>query len=81
MAPQTLHTVEWVELYTTADSAVDIGGLYIDDLAGGGGAPRQIPAGTTIAARGYYVMDIPSGFLNNTGAECRCRPKACTRRI
>jgi oxalyl-CoA decarboxylase len=32
-------------------------------------APRQIPAGTTIAPGGRYVLDIPSGFLNNTGAE------------
>jgi hypothetical protein len=69
MAPQTAYTSEWIELYNPKSSAIDIGGLYLDDLAGGGGAPKLIPAGTTIAAHGYYVMDIASGFLNNTGAE------------
>jgi beta-lactamase superfamily II metal-dependent hydrolase len=69
MAPQTAYTTEWIELYNPTNSAIDIGGLYLDDIANGGGAPRQIPAGTSIAAHGYYVMDIPSGFLNNTGAE------------
>ncbi|MBI2774104.1 MAG: lamin tail domain-containing protein [Chloroflexi bacterium] len=69
MAPNPSGNGEWVELYNPTSSAIDISGLYIDDVAGGGGAPRQIPAGTTIAARSRWVMDIPSGFLNNTGAE------------
>ena len=38
-------------------------------MAGGGGAPKQIPAGTTLAPGGYYVMEFGSGFLNNTGSE------------
>jgi hypothetical protein len=69
MAPQTLHTTEWVELYNPAANTIDVGGLYIDDVAGGGGAPRQIPAGTIIPAHGYRVMEFASGFLNNTGTE------------
>ncbi len=68
-APQTVYTNEWIELYNPTASTITIGGLYLDDLVNGGGAPRQIPAGTTIASHGYYVMDIPSGFLNNTGYE------------
>jgi hypothetical protein len=68
MAPSTGGT-EWVELYNPLTSPVDVGGFYIDDVAGGGGAPKQIPAGTTIPAGGRYVMDIASGFLNNTGSE------------
>lgn len=68
MAPSTGNT-EWVELYNPTSSTVDVGGRYIDDLANGGGAPRQIPAGTTIAPGGRWVMDIPSGYLNNTGSE------------
>lgn len=68
MAPSGTGT-EWVELHNPTAAPVDVSGFYIDDVAGGGGSPRQIPAGTVIAARGRYVMDIPSGFLNNTGSE------------
>lgn len=69
MAPQTVSTTEWIELYNPTAVAVGIGGLYLDDVAGGGGSPKQIPAGTTIAANGRYVLEFASGFLNNTGTE------------
>lgn len=68
MAPQA-GTTEWIELYNPTTSAIDLSGLYLDDAAGGGGAPKQIPAGTSIPAHGYYVMEFASGFLNNTGTE------------
>ncbi|MGQ0803249.1 MAG: lamin tail domain-containing protein, partial [Actinomycetota bacterium] len=68
MAPQTVSTTEWVELYNPTSVAVGIGGLYIDDIAGGG-APKLIPAGTTIPANGRYVLDFASGLLNNTGTD------------
>jgi hypothetical protein len=38
-------------------------------VAAGGGSPKLIPANTTISAHGYYVMEIASGFLNNTGSD------------
>lgn len=69
MAPQAAGGLEWIELYNPTGSAIAIGGLYVDDVAGGGGAPKQIPAGTTIAAGSFYVLEVASGFLNNTGAE------------
>lgn len=68
MAPSSGGT-EWVELVNPTGDPVDVSGLYIDDVAGGGGSPRQIPAGTVIAAGGRWVMDFSSGFLNNTGSE------------
>lgn len=68
MAPSTGNQ-EWVELYNPTGVALDIGGLYIDDLAGGGGSPKQIPAGTVIAAGNRWVMAFASGFLNNTGSD------------
>jgi beta-lactamase superfamily II metal-dependent hydrolase len=68
MAPSTGGT-EWVELFNPTTSPVDVGGFYVDDVAGGGGAPKQIPAGTVIPAGGRWVMDFASGFLNNTGSE------------
>lgn len=67
MAPTGAGT-EWIELYNPTTSAIDIGGLYIDDIAGGG-SPKQIPAGTTIGPGGHWVLDVASGFLNNTGTE------------
>ncbi len=68
MAPPT-GSNEWVELYNPTASTVDVSGFYVDDVAGGGGAPKQIPAGTTIPAGGRWVMEFASGFLNNTGPE------------
>jgi beta-lactamase superfamily II metal-dependent hydrolase len=68
MAPSTGGN-EWVELYNPTNSSLNIGGFFIDDIANGGGTPRMIPTGTLIPAKGYYVMEIPSGFLNNTGVE------------
>jgi beta-lactamase superfamily II metal-dependent hydrolase len=44
--------------------------LWIDDIAGGGGAPRQIPAGTTLPGFGFYVHS-DSSFLNNAGDDVR----------
>ncbi len=69
MAPNPSTDPEWIELYNPTAFPVDLSGLYLDDIAGGGGSPKLIPAGTTIAAHGYYVMNIASGFLNNTGTE------------
>lgn len=69
MAPQSSGTNEWIELYNPTSSTVAIGGLYVDDVAAGGGAPKQIPAGTSIAPGGRYVVEFASGFLNNTGSE------------
>ncbi len=69
-ANDVVQTSEWVELYNTTAQTLDIGGMYIDDIAGGGGAAKLIPAGTTITAGGYYVMTFNS-FLNNSGDDVR----------
>lgn len=69
-APQTLYTTEWVELYNTTGNQLDLGGMWIDDLLNGGGAPKQIPAGTILDPGGYYVMEM-SSYLNNTGDDVR----------
>ncbi|MDX1377314.1 MAG: lamin tail domain-containing protein, partial [Anaerolineales bacterium] len=58
-------STEWVELYNTTASDLDISGFYIDNIAGGGGAPEVIPAGTIISAGGYYVMTFSNYFKNN----------------
>ncbi|MHB8112959.1 MAG: lamin tail domain-containing protein [Bellilinea sp.] len=66
----TVQTSEWVELYNTTAETLTIGSMWIDDINAGGGAPQQIPAGTTLAAGGYYVMTL-SSYLNNTGDDVR----------
>lgn len=67
MAPSTGN--EWVELHNPSGASVDLTGLYLDDVAGGGGAPKAIPAGTVVPAGGRWVFEMASGFLNNTGSE------------
>jgi len=67
MAPSSGN--EWIELYNPTSSAVDISGYFVDDVAGAGGAPKQIPAGTVIPAGGRWVYEFASGFLNNTGSD------------
>jgi len=69
MAPNPSTDGEWVELYNPQSLPVDISGLYIDDVAAGGGAPKQIPAGTIIQPGGVWVFNFASGFLNNTGPD------------
>ena len=61
---------EWVELYNTTNTPLDISGYYIDDIASGGGAAKTIPSGTVILAHGYYVTYFKN-FLNNSGDDVR----------
>lgn len=63
-------STEWVELYNTTASDLDISYHYIDDIANGGRSAKQIPAGTIIPAHGYYTMDF-SSYFNNSGDEVR----------
>jgi beta-lactamase superfamily II metal-dependent hydrolase len=69
MTPSSLFESEWIELYNPTTSIIDLSWLYLDDLAGAGSAPKQIPAGTTIPAKGFYVMSLGCCYLNNTGTE------------
>lgn len=67
MAPSSGN--EWVELHNPSGEPVDLTGLYVDDVAGGGGAPRPVPDGTVVPAGGRWVFETASGFFNNTGDE------------
>lgn len=69
-APSVTETSEWVELYNTTSETLSLEGMYVDDIDAGGGAPVVLPAGATIDAGGYYVLELAS-FLNNTGDDVR----------
>jgi beta-lactamase superfamily II metal-dependent hydrolase len=62
---------EWVELYNPTEDTLTIAGLYLDDVAGGGGTTKVIPANTTIAPGGYYTYDFTGSYLNNTNDYAR----------
>lgn len=65
-----VQVTEWVELFNISSQLLDLSGMWIDDVAGGGGQPRQIPAGTSIQAGGFYTMTF-EGFLNDSGDDVR----------
>ena len=57
-------------MYNTTAEPLDIGGMWLDDIAGNATAPVQIPAGTIIQPGGYYIMEFNS-YLNNSGDTAR----------
>lgn len=71
--------LDWIELYNASSFPVTLTGYKIYDSGGQGGTkPKMtLPAGTTIPAKGYYVIvtDIattvdPAGFgLSSAGEE------------
>lgn len=65
-------TSEFIELFNTGSSAVDVGGWQVDDAEGGSGA-YTIPPGTTIAAGGYVSLTraVTKIALNNDGDTVR----------
>src|SRR6185503_13216015 len=68
--PKTLYIHEWVELYNSSATAIDLSGWQIDDGAGGG-SPYRLPADTMIEAGEYLVIDISPAILNNDGDTVR----------
>ena len=68
--PTATGGVDWVELYNTTGTTLDLGNCTIDDIAAGGGAPIQIAAGNTIPAHGFWTLD-KSSYFNNGGDDVR----------
>lgn len=60
---------DWIELYNPANTAVDISGYKIYDSGGNAGtkAKKEIPAGTSIPARGYYVVTTDGSGASDFG--------------
>jgi LEA14-like dessication related protein len=66
---------DWIEIYNPNSSAIVIGGYKIYDNGGqtGAKAKKTIPAGTSIAANGFYVITVDttdaSGFGISSSGE------------
>lgn len=67
---------DWIEIYNSSSSPMDITGFKIYDIGGQAGTKpkKQFPAGTVIPANGFYVIVTddadPSGFgLSSSGEE------------
>ena len=60
---------EYVELYNSSLVAVDLTDWRLDDIEGGSN-PHRLPAGSSIAAQGYFVLEGGLGF-NNDGDTVR----------
>jgi hypothetical protein len=65
----TVDAPDWVELYNASDVAVDISGYKIYDSGGQAGSKpkKEIPAGTTIAPKGFYVIVVDDGTETGFG--------------
>lgn len=64
---------EWIELYNAGDTAVDLRGWQLDDVADAGSPPYVIPDAPPLPARGYrvYFKKETGVVLNNGGDSVR----------
>lgn len=59
---------DWIEIYNTSNTQVDLSGYKIYDSGGQGGTKpkKQFPAGSTLPANGFFVIEVDdktsSGF-------------------
>ena len=69
----TSENAEWIELYNTASSTIDLSNWQIDDILDSGTLPYTIPSGTTINQNSFLVFEksITKIGLNNTGDTVR----------
>ncbi|MBP1655939.1 MAG: hypothetical protein H6Q31_540 [Bacteroidetes bacterium] len=75
----TPGNLDWIELYNTGETTLDISGYLIYDAGGQGGTKpkKAIPAGTVIAPKSYFVVTtdtntsaaVLDGFGLSSGGE------------
>ncbi|MGV8111687.1 MAG: lamin tail domain-containing protein [Lentimicrobium sp.] len=71
----TTENPDWIEIYNATTASVDISGYKVYDNGGQAGTKpkKEIPAGTTIPSKGFYVIIVDdedaSGFGLSSGGE------------
>ncbi|QVK16749.1 lamin tail domain-containing protein [Mycoplasmatota bacterium] len=70
-APKTVYTKEWIELYNTTSSNIDISGYILDDIEDAGSKPYTIPEGTIIEANKFYIIEFSRMFNNEESDDVR----------
>ena len=71
--PNTSSNDEFIELYNTGDTAVNLKGWQLDDQSPGGSAPYTIEEACVLIPRGYltFTKAITHISLNDTGDSAR----------
>lgn len=59
-----IEDLDWIELYNTTDAVISVGGLLLWE-SGGSAESWAIPAGKTIPAKGYLLIESDKYKLHN----------------
>lgn len=65
----TTENPDWIEIYNTSDFEANVGGFKVYDADGQSGAipKKEIPAGTVIPAKSWYVIVTDDGEASGFG--------------
>jgi len=65
----TVEAPDWIEIYNNSDFPADISGFKVYDSGGQTGAKpkKEVPAGTVLPARGFYVIVVDDGSESGFG--------------
>ncbi|RLC34997.1 hypothetical protein DRH14_01780 [Candidatus Shapirobacteria bacterium] len=67
LMPGPTDNQEWFEIYNSNPFTVILQNWQYDDIDSGGGNPR--PLNITIPAYSFYVVEVGSGYFNNSGGD------------
>ncbi len=64
--PGTIFSTEWVEILNSGGSNIDLSGWFLEDAVG---TTKSLTSLGVLAPGSFATLDIPEGYLNNSGAE------------
>lgn len=67
------ETSEWIEIFNTTDSEIDLSGWKLDDIESGGSGVYTLPSGSIISGKGYFILErsVSGIILNNDSDKIR----------